>query len=382
MAFHRGIFVLYLLQRGMSQAQVGLLETSLFWSIFILEIPTGMLGDKVGRKWSNFISLVVLCISTAGMAFSHNFTLFFLFFVLEGCSAAFRSGSDAAFLYDSLKMLKREGEYLVIYARIKAMSSVVLGIAMAVGGLLQNYGWEAVYLSYAVAVFLSSLCILFTHEKMSDLAEIEDGNPAATHGHIVQEIKGFFGMGSSKALAFFIAIVCLNEGIIIPYFTLGQSMFQEFGFSEELIGIIYSVIEIAAGLIYLAAKRVSDRYSLYRILVVMMIFYSLFMIVNVFENAWISTIAFLISMVVPDVVDIIINNYIQERIPSKIRASILSAMSMLTSALIGLGYMGYGFLFDTIGVLKTFTLAAVMPMSCLVLFIIYFETQKKRASRI
>ncbi len=364
---------MFLLQKGMSQAQVGFLETSLFWSIFLLEIPTGMLGDKVGRKWSNFIGMLILFISTMGMVFADNFGFFFILFVLEGMSAAFRSGSDAAFLYDSLRMLKREGEYLHINAKIRGMSSVVLGIAMGLGGIVQSYGWNVVYLAYAVAVLISTICILLTHEEMKDIEFLDAENTEVPHGDIIPAFKHFITSQKNRNLVFFMFIVCLVEAIVLPYFVLGQSMFEEFGFSEAKIGMIYCIIEIAAGVVYLFARKVSKLISFHTLIVSMMVFYIVFMFLNVFQNQFISCWAFYISMVFPDVGDIIIQNYIQEKIPSKIRASILSVMSLFQSAMVGSGFIVYGVLFTAIGILPTYALAGFMPLLCLILFLAYFK---------
>ena len=57
--FDRGIFILFLLSQGFSDVEIGLLQSILFASAFILEIPTGLLGDKYGRKKSVITGLLV-----------------------------------------------------------------------------------------------------------------------------------------------------------------------------------------------------------------------------------------------------------------------------------------------------------------------------------
>ena len=66
LSFSRAIFMLFLKDLGFTTAQMGLLESILFVATFVMEIPTGILGDRIGRG---------LCCSIAprpGRSFGHG----------------------------------------------------------------------------------------------------------------------------------------------------------------------------------------------------------------------------------------------------------------------------------------------------------------------
>lgn len=46
--------------RGLSLLELGLIETLVVTSIFLLEVPTGILADRIGRKWSVALALLLL----------------------------------------------------------------------------------------------------------------------------------------------------------------------------------------------------------------------------------------------------------------------------------------------------------------------------------
>jgi len=81
--------------------QMSLIAGFRFFITTVLEIPTGALGDMLGRKWSvaigffaEVIGLVVVAIATSG-------TYIFVGAIFRGSADAFRSGSDTALVYDS-----------------------------------------------------------------------------------------------------------------------------------------------------------------------------------------------------------------------------------------------------------------------------------------
>jgi MFS family permease len=98
----RGLFVLYLLQLGITQGQIGILQSFLFFSCVALEIPSGLLADRYGRKHSLILGFLGLFISGIGFLLFSDFIPFALIFCLFGASIAMGSGADRALLYDNL----------------------------------------------------------------------------------------------------------------------------------------------------------------------------------------------------------------------------------------------------------------------------------------
>ena len=51
---------LLLLARGLTLVQISLIDSIMIFTIFVMEVPTGVLADRVGRKWSIFASTLLL----------------------------------------------------------------------------------------------------------------------------------------------------------------------------------------------------------------------------------------------------------------------------------------------------------------------------------
>lgn len=375
LVLHRGVFILYLLEKGITNSQIGILQSTLFIVNSLLEVPTGILGDRWGRKGSMLIACLLTLINTFGMAFSEDFYLFFLLFIVEAGAFAFQSGSQGALLYDSLKILKREGEYVRIVSRISSMSAVVLGLGMGIGGYLVQISWRSVYLGYGLSVAIATIFVLLIHEKKQDLDYIGDIHESDEKSPIENPIT-FLRTRQGKKMLFFLCGVGLYNSIMTPYFVYGQRLFAFYGLSEKQIALLFSIVQLSTGAIYLLAEKVSQRIPFTRLLYITLLSTSLFMVLNSLGSLFITLLVFYILMVFPDVTAILIDKYIQDKIPSKIRATLLSTQNFIDSAFIGGGYLLLGFLLDSLPVAMAFTVIGVIPLLAIVILFFYFRTEK------
>ena len=108
LAFSRAIFMLFLKDLGFTTAQMGLLESILFVATFVMEIPTGILGDRIGRKWSMACGILFDLASSLIFLYLHSFSWMILAFVLTGTSFAFSAAATARFTMTASKPLAKK----------------------------------------------------------------------------------------------------------------------------------------------------------------------------------------------------------------------------------------------------------------------------------
>lgn len=160
------IWVLYLMrERGLSFTQVTALEAP-FWIIILLaEVPTGAVADRWGRKLSMLLGGAINAGAIFFFGIAPDFWWVFASYMVWGISMALMSGSDSAFLYDSLVALGREGEYSKAIGRSRAWE---MGAGM-VGGLIGAPLAAATNLSLPIVVsagitLVATLVALTFHE--------------------------------------------------------------------------------------------------------------------------------------------------------------------------------------------------------------------------
>jgi MFS family permease len=144
----------------------------MFWNT-VLEVPTGVVADRFGRRVSLLLGLAIGALGTLIYVTAPRLEVFLVAEVAMALSYALISGADEALLYDSLLASGRESEALRWMARLE--SAQKLGIAVgALGGaaLAQWLSLRAIVALQAVPVALSVVVALAlveapTHERAS-----------------------------------------------------------------------------------------------------------------------------------------------------------------------------------------------------------------------
>ena len=90
----------------------------LFW-VFILEVPTGVVADKFGRKMSVAIGCLLFAADMLFFGLSRNYYLLFAAEFLGAVGMTLISGADQALLYDSLVALKIGGPGPILFFALR-----------------------------------------------------------------------------------------------------------------------------------------------------------------------------------------------------------------------------------------------------------------------
>ncbi len=159
------IQALFYTAKGLSFSEIMWLESILFIAIMMFEIPTGIFGDKIGRKWSRISGTLLLIISWIPWFMAdQDFFLYALAFFITGIGIAFFSGSEEAFVYDELKQHGEESKMQKYYGYYIGARKIGFIISSLVGGFLAVRGDMGTFLllfKLSVLAELVSLVIAF-----------------------------------------------------------------------------------------------------------------------------------------------------------------------------------------------------------------------------
>jgi len=140
-----------------------------YLAVFFLEVPSGYLADRFGRRATLLLSGLLMVLACVVFLYADSFALLLTAQVFLAGGIAFQSGSDSALLYDSLVVLSREDEY----SDKEAQSQFFRMIALAASSLLGGFsGSLHLSLPYAVAVIAAVLATLLAWQLA------EPGQPA------------------------------------------------------------------------------------------------------------------------------------------------------------------------------------------------------------
>src|SRR3990172_5405559 len=112
------IWVLYLTEkRGLTLAEVTLIDVPFWGSIILLQIPAAAIADRWGRKPTLIASAAAFAFAITFFGLASTFWLILCSYLIGGAPFPLLSGPEPAFIYDPLKALGREAESPRVYGR-------------------------------------------------------------------------------------------------------------------------------------------------------------------------------------------------------------------------------------------------------------------------
>lgn len=119
---------------GMSIFSIMMIATA------ILEFPTGLIADKIGRKNTVIIGCFCSLIYAAILAVTQSCFGLVLVAIFEGLERAFFSGNNEAFIYDTLKSVGKEKDYKTYIGKTDSMYYLAGFLSAILGGVVAYCG--------------------------------------------------------------------------------------------------------------------------------------------------------------------------------------------------------------------------------------------------
>lgn len=122
----------------MSVTEIALYQALFNIATVVLELPTGLIGDFFGKKFSIQVGVLLLFFHTAGMLLLSGPFLVVLSLV-EALAYSLQSGSEQALLYEIARNASQGERFLTINARLLAAQSIATGVAIVLDHSLPKY---------------------------------------------------------------------------------------------------------------------------------------------------------------------------------------------------------------------------------------------------
>src|SRR5207247_7526373 len=130
------IWVVFLQRKGLGLTQIGLLEGCAWVLTAALEVPSGAIADRWGRKASIAMGAFLYSVAMFLILAEALSPAFLLGYALWNSSMAFVSGSDSALLYDTLKADGRVDQAARHAGRYAAIQQGSQGVASVIGAAI------------------------------------------------------------------------------------------------------------------------------------------------------------------------------------------------------------------------------------------------------
>jgi len=155
------VYLIMFTEHGLSMSSISLLLMIWALPVVMLEIPTGVFSDLYGRKAPVLLGTMLHAACFAIWLFADSFLMFALGFVCWGISEALISGALEALLFESLESDGLADQFDKIYARGESLARIALAAAMVSGGLItQLLGYGVTLTVSVIALIVATVAIL------------------------------------------------------------------------------------------------------------------------------------------------------------------------------------------------------------------------------
>jgi len=325
--FYNHVGTLYQQTRGLSLLQVSSIWAVITGAIFLFEVPTGILADKIGRKKSVVIALLLQALGEWLYLFANNYLAFLLIAVLAGLGYAFLSGANEALVYDSLHPNNRDGRMKKAMGMMGGAYQLAFCAAPLIGGLIVtqleiNFFLRAILLT-AISVTLAFFISLTLKEPKAEYQHTEENLLLIFRDGIKQILK-------SQKLKWILAVAMLTTTFSNSLLSLYQPYFARLHIPTLWIGAVLSMGGLAAFLIQKNIQSIEQKLGRFTFLVLSLLpGLSYLAIVSITLPTLLIPI-FVVAYASMEARNPLLASYRNAEIVSEHRATILSLMNMMT----------------------------------------------------
>ena len=348
------VIVPFFESNGLSMKNIMQLQAIFAASVVVLEIPSGYIGDLLGRKNAMTVGLFIYTIGSGVMAASFGFTDFVFGEILMGIGASLISGSDSALLYDSMLSIGQESEYSRREGQSGAMGNYAEAIAGVIGGFIAAYSIRYPWI-FQTSMIAIAFIISTTLKEPKRYKKLDRGKNLENLKYVARYI-----FKERPILAGWIMFASFMASSTLLLAWLSQKYFDIVGVELVYYGILWGALNAIVGTSSWFAHRMVNRFS--RLQLTLIIFVLLligFIGLAVFQSVW--GIAFIgLAFIGRGFGVPIFKDFINELTDSSIRATVLSLRSFIVRILFVLFGPLIGFVIDS----YSFSQAIWLAIAC------------------
>lgn len=363
--FFDAFFMLFLVSKGLTYTEIGVLYAIREIVINIFEVPSGIFADTYGRKNALLFALIFYCISFLVFYTANSFWLFLVAFIIYGLGDAFRSGTHKAMIMDYLKLKKWYSQKINYYGHTRACSQKGSAISSLIAGFIVFYfgNYHTIFLFSIIPYILNLFLILSYPKELNQTVRLKTHKNNYTMGasfktllKIIQKPNVLRILNSSamftayqKAVKDYIQPLMLQVIVLVPFLTSYEGEKK----NGVLIGIIYFIIYLLSSRVSQLASRFYEYNKQRNTYLTMLVGFIFGVLIGVFylnELWFLSLLAFIGIYLIENLRKPILTGILAGEVPNEILASVLSVQSLWRTIVTAILALGIGLMADYFGI--------------------------------
>lgn len=331
--FVGGISIAFLISRGILVADIAMIKALQAFIVFAAEVPTGVIGDRYGHKFSLFAAVISALIGFTFYLSSNHLISFLVGEFFLALSLCFWSGSYEAWASTDTgidQCADQTKSFFHLNMSINQTAIVILGFAGGYISGINNY--QNAYWGALIIMTLLLVVIIFTPkiEKQSqrasnDLANNTTQTPETSSMHIFKTAVQY-SFNNSKLREILLISIAL-QFLAQPLLHYWQPLFLSIktDLSGQGLGLIFSMY---SGAIVLASYIFKKKNNISNGLL-LLVWICLYIVIGQINNFYTILAVFCFQQMAYSVLKVRYGSALAHSAPAHIRASIISVNSLV-----------------------------------------------------
>ncbi|MFA5330072.1 MAG: MFS transporter [Prolixibacteraceae bacterium] len=346
------IVVLFYQENGLSMSQIFILKSIYSIAMVTMELPSGYMADVWGCRKTLLVGAILGTIGILIYSISSDFASFAMAEIVLGVGFSFVSGADSAILYDSLKAENRESDYVKFEGRITSGGNFAEALAGVAGGLLATISLRTPYY-FQIFVAASAIPGAFFLKEPQHVLE-------RTHLKMKEILSILKLTYQQREMRSAIMISSFTGAATLTYAWFVQPYFQKAGVPVAVFGILWTLLNLSAGVFSMFAYRIERFFGKRNSLLFIVIFLAAGFILTSL-NISLAGIAILFGFyMVRGIATPVLKDYIHQFTDSKVRATILSIRNLEIRILFAIIGPALGYLTDAFSLNSALMIAGII----------------------
>lgn len=320
------IWIIYLTEeRGLTLAQVTLIDVPFWLCIILLQIPGAALADRFGRKPVLVGSAMAFSVAIVFFGLASSFWLLLGSYLVWGIGFAMLWGTESAFIFDSLKALGREEEYPRIYGRGWAVATSAQVAGTLLGAPLASATSLQTPIIASGGITLIAVLIALTFKE----PHVARSEVVPKYGDIIRDSARLVRMRPDVryAIMFFGLVTVGSIGVVFFF----QPFLEVHDVAVGSVGIWQTPMRLVGIVAALAAHRLMRDLGERRTMLLMPVtIVAGFFLLAAWDSVW-AQVAFSAMNFGVILSQPAITSYLNRRVPSEQRATVVSLTNLVRS---------------------------------------------------
>ncbi len=257
--FYYSIIYLFLTQaKTFSASQVLLGEAFFTVSCLVLQIPIGLLIDKIGKRSSLVLANICMCVFTFVLMITTSYSQLLIAYFIDAIGYVIKGICETNILYDALPKGKKRGK---LYSMLDGLGASRYYVIDAITSLVAGFAYVINPYFPIILCFIGNVIATILSTRFRKIESKEKEKSVGTREYFKQlKSAGKFAIKSKRMMCLLI-FFGLVSGLLYNMTTLRSGVLAQINLPEQYFGIVFAILQIAASICSRAQNIIQKRYK-------------------------------------------------------------------------------------------------------------------------